>query len=217
MTRSTRAKPNSSPNPPQSRNPRTPPAQPSKTTSINRKYSRNISKSTENLGSYNTSKVTTNGANRNYKGRGGSDVSRSPTRTDYNSSRASRRDTERTIVIRKMNNNSRADNVSRTSNYGMKHVSAKINTGLNNANHEQRSGKKSAPVMKFKEKFPNHQHTKLIQADFETILRRNSTEIFDDSPKTVPGVRTGGISPVKNGFNEIDKRFVLSKCNAFEA
>jgi len=53
--------------------------------------------------------------------------------------------------------------------------------------------------MKFKEKFPNHQHEERIKStaiDVD-ILRRNSSA-YDDSPKTVPGVRTGGISPLKS-------------------
>ena len=87
-----------------------------------------------------------------------------------------------------------------------KNVVAKINTGLTSPKKGITPTKTSAPVMKFKEKFPHHQQRiNSTHFDFE-ILRRNSSG-YDDSPKTVPGVRTGGISPVKtiNGNNN-DKR-----------
>jgi len=80
------------------------------------------------------------------------------------------------------------------------HVQAKVNTGLYGSAGNltgKGSGKKEAtPVMKFKEKFPNHQHQRNNNTIDYDILRKNST--YDDSPKTVPGVRTGGISPTKS-------------------
>lgn len=85
--------------------------------------------------------------------------------------------------------------VSRRSTGAHSNVQSKINTGRSPASPTK--PKSSAPVMKFKEKFPNHQPTNACSqaVDFE-VLRRNSA--YDDSPKTVPGVRTGGISPVKS-------------------
>lgn len=92
-------------------------------------------------------------------------------------------DTQRTMVV------------GRRSTGAHSNVQSKINTGRSPASPTK--PKSSAPVMKFKEKFPNHQPTNACSqaVDFE-VLRRNSA--YDDSPKTVPGVRTGGISPVKS-------------------
>nr|XP_046909710.1 uncharacterized membrane protein DDB_G0293934-like [Dermatophagoides farinae] len=91
-------------------------------------------------------------------------------------------------------------------------VSSKIDSGINPDRNQSRNRnnnhhEKSAPIMKFKEKFPNHHlnnHAKSIIDQFhdiEHILRRNSMAVYDDSPKTVPGVRTGGISPIKKSNN----------------
>ena len=75
-------------------------------------------------------------------------------------------------------------------------VQAKVNTGLYPGSNCPPTTKSSVPIMKFKEKFPNHQHQRSNNNIDYDILRKNS--IYDDSPKTVPGVRTGGISPTKS-------------------
>jgi hypothetical protein len=54
--------------------------------------------------------------------------------------------------------------------------------------------------MKFKEKFPNHvtrHDSKYIKKDqLKEIMKQ--TETYNSGPRTVPGVRTGGMSPIKN-------------------
>ncbi|XP_054156887.1 zinc finger C2HC domain-containing protein 1A-like isoform X2 [Oppia nitens] len=64
--------------------------------------------------------------------------------------------------------------------------------------------KQTAPVMKFKEKFPNHTNATRLDTNFIiknghlTELMKKSEKAYDSSPRTVPGVRTGGMSPVKS-------------------
>lgn len=118
----------------------------------------------------------------------------------------------RTIVIRKGDHGgggggpgyTRA-NAAAISN--IKHVTAKINTGLKSPTKGVggASSKKSAPVMKFKERFPNHQQQRVSKIDQEVLQRRDSN-LYDDSPKTVPGVRTGGMSPTKANVATNDRR-----------
>lgn len=110
-------------------------------------------------------------------------------------------------------NNRRTININYHNQSQMSKVTSKIDTGINstNKNHHPNSGgkngEKTAPIMKFKEKFPNHNHKKTAKSiidqfqDIEHILRRNSMTTYDDAPKTVPGVRTDGVSPVKNFRN----------------
>ena len=54
------------------------------------------------------------------------------------------------------------------------------------------------PIMKFKEKFPNHtNHTNFVRNEqLKELLKK--TEAYHGPPRTVPGVRTGGMSPVKS-------------------
>lgn len=58
--------------------------------------------------------------------------------------------------------------------------------------------KQSQPVMKFKEKFPNHtSNVNFIRNEtMKDLLKK--TESYIGGPRTVPGVRTGGMSPVKS-------------------
>ena len=58
--------------------------------------------------------------------------------------------------------------------------------------------KQTEPVMKFKEKFPNHtSNIHFIKNEqMKELLKK--TESYIGGPRTVPGVRTGGMSPVKN-------------------
>ncbi|CAG2173684.1 unnamed protein product, partial [Oppiella nova] len=62
--------------------------------------------------------------------------------------------------------------------------------------------KQTEPVMKFKEKFPNHTNATKLDANFikngqlRELLKK--TEVYNGGPRTVPGVRTGGMSPVKS-------------------
>ncbi|RWS31513.1 hypothetical protein B4U80_04632 [Leptotrombidium deliense] len=76
---------------------------------------------------------------------------------------------------------------------------------------EQQSTKKApkTPIMKFKEKFPNHSKSSptndyIQQADkLHEILKRPNTLSDSNVPRTVPGVRIGGMSPVKpNNFDD---------------
>lgn len=110
----------------------------------------------------------------------------------------------------------------------MSKVTSKIDTGINSTNknhHHPNSGSKNAekmaPIMKFKEKFPNHNHKKTAKSiidqfqDIEHILRRNSMTTYDDAPKTVPGVRTDGISPVKNFRNNNNNTPINNNNNNF--
>ncbi|CAG2110398.1 unnamed protein product, partial [Medioppia subpectinata] len=62
--------------------------------------------------------------------------------------------------------------------------------------------KHTEPVMKFKEKFPNHTNMTRLDGNFtknrEIIELLKKTEVYNGGPRTVPGVRTGGMSPVKS-------------------
>ncbi|RWS17397.1 zinc finger C2HC domain-containing protein 1A-like isoform X2 [Dinothrombium tinctorium] len=65
---------------------------------------------------------------------------------------------------------------------------------------EQTKHHPKTPVMKFKEKFPNHAKSSdyIRNTDnLREILKRPNTLSGPQVPKTVPGVRTGGISPAK--------------------
>ncbi|UXI21083.1 hypothetical protein NH340_JMT07026 [Sarcoptes scabiei] len=196
----------------------------STTTTSNNKNNnlhKKISKSSENL--------TTKLAGANHQPRNVSIVSksrpiqdRSPCRqqqrtinSDRNKSRANQRTNDSENVVHYTTNN----------NSHHRNVASKIDTGLNldrsSSHNKQRQTERSAPVMKFKEKFPNHLQRENVRSiidqyqDIEHILRRNSTAIYDDSPKTVPGVRTGGISPMKNSSSVnnvyVKKRNVLEE------
>ncbi|KAI2803006.1 Zinc finger C2HC domain-containing protein 1C [Blomia tropicalis] len=185
----------------------------SATNNINRKYTRNISKSTESLPTNSRTTTTTNKVqsrnnsrakmnnNRKSTSTGGSDgnSSRNSTRTDNgNHSRMQQqRDTPN-------NNNVNSQRpMVRRSGTRNNQATAKINTGLNGSTSTTKLPPK-APIMKFKEKFPHHQQRVNSRQFDSEVLRRNSSA-YDDSPKTVPGVRTGGISPIKNQ-NGFDKR-----------
>lgn len=115
--------------------------------------------------------------------------------------------TNKTIVIRKSghNNNNGYTRANAAAISNIKHVTAKINTGLKSPSKTNSSSKKSAPVMKFKERFPHHQQQRVSKIDQEVLQRRDSN-VYDDSPKTVPGVRTGGMSPTKGSVAASDRR-----------
>lgn len=82
-------------------------------------------------------------------------------------------------------------------------VKARLNQQQKLQKQRMNSNYPKTPIMKFKEKFPNH-NNKLIEfsgsQQFTQMFKKhlnNSIEL-NNSPKTVPGVRTGGLSPTKD-------------------
>lgn len=78
--------------------------------------------------------------------------------------------------------------------------------------------------MKFKEKFPNHNNKLIEFADSQQLtqmFKKHLNNSFEPNnlPKTVPGVRTGGLSPTKdvhsrNGHHHIEDMNDLEQLRA---
>lgn len=82
-------------------------------------------------------------------------------------------------------------------------VKARLNQQQRLQKQRMNSNYPKTPIMKFKEKFPNHNNKLIEFADSQQFsqmfkhLNTNSVEL-NNLPKTVPGVRTGGLSPTKD-------------------
>lgn len=81
-------------------------------------------------------------------------------------------------------------------------VKARLNQQQKLQKQRMNSNYPKTPVMKFKEKFPNHNNKLIEFADsqqFSQMFKKHLNNSFElnSLPKTVPGVRTGGLSPTK--------------------
>ena len=88
------------------------------------------------------------------------------------------------------------------------HTQSKVKLRLQQEQQQQRQRQTAlnpkTPIMKFKEKFPHHSHQTRLVAESEQLtqlMRRKSAseQMRAGFPKTVPGVRTGGMSPTRDG------------------